>query len=142
KENAGWNGIFPNAQGAVANHPGATTSNTTNNAGNVTVGTISETNNSNNGWTVTLAGANGITLDQDGVGAGSATISNTNPNAGNTTQLFINLGTLTLADNLSISSTSNSTNADGAIRISSTIAGSGNITFNSTSNTVTNSTTF
>src|SRR4051812_11915426 len=126
----GWNGTFPNAVGAVANFPDVVTGTTTNTSGNITLGTISLTNNSNNGRTITLTAGNGITLNQDGAGGGSATISNTNTNTETGPKLFIGGGTFTLADVLLKKPTSGSPTADGAIRISSVIAGTGNITFN------------
>jgi fibronectin-binding autotransporter adhesin len=131
----GWNGTgVPNSIGAVADHPVAATTTTTQDTGaSVTVGTLSLTNNSQNSWTIT--NTNGITLNQDGAGAGVATISNTNPNA-TSSFLFISGGTLTLADNLLISNTGGSQSANGAIQISSVINGTGNITIANSSTAI------
>ena len=135
----GWNGTgVPNAVGAVANHGNTNTSITTVDIA-VTVGTISLTNNSNNGWNFTLT--NGITLDQDGAGSGNATISNTNTNAGTSNGVVFNTGTLTLADNLLISNTGASTKsgaAGGSISFASAlvIAGTGNITIDNVLNDI------
>ncbi|MFZ4777694.1 MAG: autotransporter-associated beta strand repeat-containing protein [Terrimicrobiaceae bacterium] len=135
----GWNGTgVPNAVGAVANHAVASNSNTTQDVAlGVTVGTISLTNNSNNQWTHTLT--NGITLNQDNAGSGSATISNTNTFAGISNFLQFQSGNLTLADNLLISNTGASTRTmtnGGAINFTSTsvIAGSGNLTIDNVLN--------
>jgi autotransporter-associated beta strand protein len=143
--NPGWNGTgVPNGVGVTANHGVSTTTTTTQDVvGGVTVGTISLTNNSNNGWTFT--NTNGITLNQDGAGAGTATISNTDTTAGTANQLIIGPNattSLVLADDLLISNTGASTQANGAIQIMSLISGTGNITFSTVGNTVTNTGTF
>ncbi len=131
----GWNGTgVPNAMGAVANFGDTVTGTTTQNVvGGVTAGTISLTNNSNNSRTIT--NTNGITMNQDGGGAGFATISNANADTG-TNSLQINTGILTLADDLLISNTGGSTNTTGAIQITSSIVGAGNVTFSNASNAV------
>ena len=140
--NPGWNGTgVPNGIGAIANFGDIVTGTTIQNiVGGITVGTISLTNNSNNSRTIT--NTNGITMNQDGAGAGFATISNTNTDTGTANFLFISGGTLTLADDLLISNTGGSTTSSGGIQISSTISGTGNITFSNVSNTVTSSTIF
>jgi fibronectin-binding autotransporter adhesin len=132
--NPGWNGTgVPNGIGAVANFGDIVTGTTTQDiAGGVTVGTISLTSTANISRTIT--NTNGITMNQDGAGSGFATISNSNANTGTTNFLFISGGTLTLADDLLISNTGGSTNATGAIQISSVIAGTGNVTFSNVTN--------
>src|SRR5258708_22149072 len=96
----GWNGTgVPNGVGATANHPGSTSTTTTQDiVAGVTVGTISLTNNSNNNWVIT--NTNGITLNQDGAGPGTATISNTNTNDRTKHKLQINSGTLPLDEDV------------------------------------------
>lgn len=140
--NPGWNGNgVPNAAAAIANFSDTVTGTTTQDvSGGVTVVTISFTANSSISRAIT--NTNGITLNQDGAGAGFATISNANPFAGSPNLLSISGGTLTLADDLLVSNTSGSTFSQGAIQISSVIAGTGNITLNSNSNTVSSSGSF
>lgn len=128
--NPGWNGSgVPNAIGAVANFGATVTGTTTQNVGGgVTVGTISLTNISN--FSRTITNTNGITMNQDGAGAGFATISNNTQAAGASTGvLAINTGTLTLADDLLISATGGFNVSGGAIQITAAIAGTGNVTF-------------
>jgi fibronectin-binding autotransporter adhesin len=89
---------------------------------------------------LTLTLTNGITLDQDGAGSGTATILNANTSPVDATSSFIRISgsTLTLADNLLISNTSarNTTTLSngGAIRLDSAIAGTGNITIDNVLN--------
>ena len=132
----GWNGTgIPNGLGTTANFPSSTTGTTTQEVVGIIVGTISLTNISNNSRTVTLT--NGITLNQDGVGAGTATISNTNSFSGTTNALIFSGGTLTLADDLLITNTGNSTSTSGAIQFASSasiLAGTGNITISNSLN--------
>jgi hypothetical protein len=127
----GWNGTgVPNAQGTSVTKTDATSATITQNvAAGVTVGS----------WTLTGAAGtfgvtltNGITFDQDGAGAGFATINNAGTNA--SSRLNFGSGSFTLADNLLISNSGNSTNATGSVAISSNISGNGNITFNNVSN--------
>jgi fibronectin-binding autotransporter adhesin len=133
----GWNGSVPNGQGAVAQWvtPQAEFPETYQDiGGGVTVGTIKYGNSNDMGamyWYIQPD--QGITLDQDGAGAGFATISNTSTNSSDLNVLWINTGTLTLADDLHVTNTaSNSVNVNGAIQLTTTLAGTGNITFNST----------
>ena len=116
--------------GAVADHAEATIATTTQDvSGGVTVGTISLTNDSTDYWTITPTLA--IILDQDDAGPGFATISNASSGG----DMSFGTGALTLADNLLISNTGGSTYSGGAIAITSTITGTGNITiYNAGSN--------
>lgn len=130
----GWNGTgVPNAPGAIANGSGGNFSVTQNIGGGVTVGSITRTGSASGSWVITPA--NGITLDQDGAGAGSALIENSNSNPGSS--LSIGAGALTLADDLVISNSGASANANGAIVISSAIGGSGNVSFRNVSTALT-----
>jgi fibronectin-binding autotransporter adhesin len=132
----GWDtGAMPNAIGDVAqltmptgmtgyNKAVVTTQDT---VGGVTVGAINLGANNDLGafwWQITAT--NGITLNNGGLGA---TISNTNQNTTGS-ELYITGGTLTLADNLRIVSTSQGANVDGPIAITSVLAGTANITVN------------
>ena len=135
-DNPGWNGTgIPNGAGAIANFGAGSGSGTTTQdiSGGVTVGTISySAGNANLSRTINPS-ANGITLDNGGAGA---LISNTNTFAGTSNILiFSQNSTLTLADNLLISNTGNSTNV--AIYLGSAIAGAGNVTFSNTSTALT-----
>jgi autotransporter-associated beta strand protein len=131
----GWNGTgVPNAIGAIANfgsNPTVNSATTQDIVGGVTVGTISYSNTAN--FSRTITNTNGITMNQDGAGAGFATISNSNPTIGTANALIISAGTLTLADDLLISNTGGSTNTTGAIQIVSAITGTGNVTLSNTS---------
>ena len=130
----GWNGTgMPNAIGAIADNP-ITTSGTTiqNVAPGVTVGTLSLSGSGDFSWSHTLT--NPITLNQDGAGAGFATISNSNSSTGAINSLILGgAGTLTLADDLLVANTGGSTNPLASIQISSTIGGAGNLTLRSDS---------
>ena len=132
----GWNGTgVPNAVGAVANFNASNMTPTQDIIGGVTVGTLSFTTQSAS-INANITNTNGITLNEDGSGSGRARILNTN-NAGGANFLSIAGGTLTLADDLLISNTSNSTSTlanGGAIRLGSVIAGTGNITIDNVLN--------
>jgi fibronectin-binding autotransporter adhesin len=137
--NPGWNGTgVPDAVGAVANKSTSPSSVTTQDVvAGVTVGTIQFTTvGSAIKWELTLT--NGITLNQDGAGSGTATISNANTGGGGNFIRFQS-GTLTLADNLLITNTGNSNQSasnGGSINFASTsvIAGTGNITIDNVLN--------
>ena len=82
---------MPNAIGAIANFGDIVTGTTTQNvAGGVILGTISLTNvrPTSRGRSRT---PNGITMNQDGAGAGFATISNSDAAVGTTNALIIML---------------------------------------------------
>jgi autotransporter-associated beta strand protein len=135
--NPGWNGTgVPNAQGAIAAKTDALQATTNQDiAAGVTVGTLSLSGSTNISWTFTLV--NSITFNQDGAGAGAATISNTNSFAGVANALTLgNASTqaITLADDLLISNTGGSTNPAGAIQIGGKIGGTGNITLSNIGN--------
>ncbi len=100
---------MPNAIGAIANFGDIVTGTTTQNVvGGVMVGTISFSSTANISRTIT--NTNGITLNQDGAGAGFATISNSDAFVGTTNALILATGgTYTLADDLLISNTGGST---------------------------------
>ena len=138
----GWtNGGVPNAIGAVANFSDTTAATTTQNiAAGVTIGTLSFTGNSNVAWTVTPT--NPITFNQDGTGAGAASITNTDASAGTLNALILTSGSVVLSDDLLISNTGASTNTGGAIQIASTISGTGNLTLFSSTNAAPTSTNF
>jgi fibronectin-binding autotransporter adhesin len=135
-----WSGgVVPNAIGDSASYDGVSGGGLSKTvvqdiAAGVTLGSLSLTGSANVGFTLTLT--NPITFNQDGAGAGTATISNSNTSATTGNQLFLSGGTLTLADNVLITNTGASTNAIGAIEISSTIAGTGNITFSNVTNDI------
>jgi fibronectin-binding autotransporter adhesin len=139
----GWNGTgVPNAIGAIANFGDIVTGTTTQDvAGGVTVGTISFSSTANISRTITNTA--GITLNQDGAGAGFASISNSDAAVGTTNALILATGgTYTLADNLLISNTGGSTASNGSIQLISVLAGTGNITISNVANTVTSATVF
>lgn len=134
----GWNGSgVPNEVGAVARTGSGNSTITQDISGGVTVGTISQSNTG--GTQLTITNSNGITLDQDGSGTGTARIlnANTNPTTSGNNFLRITGGTLTLADNLLISNTANNNTTvsnGGAISINAAIAGTGNITIDNVMN--------
>jgi autotransporter-associated beta strand protein len=132
----GWNGAYPNAVGAVANSAAGNSVITQDVSGGVTVGTISLGGSGNSKLDVTLT--NGITLDQDGSGSGTASILNANTFLnGTVNSLTIAGSSLTLADNLLIKNTASNTRSlsnGGAISISSVIAGTGDITIDNVLN--------
>ncbi len=132
----GWNATgVPNAQGATANNALTSFTNvvtTQDVAAGVTVGTLSLGGANDNSWQLTLT--NPLILDQDGGGAGFATISNSDSNAGAVNALIVGsvaTQTVTLADNLLVSNTSSSTAVNGAVQIIPKITGTGNVTFHS-----------
>lgn len=137
--NAGnWAGGVPNSIGALARFVGSAARTTVQNLASVTVGTVNHAGTAAVNWTIDGSSGNGLVLNQDGAGAGSATISNTSTAAGNYRLILTNLS-ITLADNLNVTNSSGSTNSNGsqgAITIDSPIGGTGNITFNNTSNSV------
>ncbi len=132
----GWNGAYPNAVGAVANSAAGNSVITQDVSGGVTVGTISLGGSGHSKLDVTLT--NGITLDQDGSGSGTASILNANTFLnGTVNSLTIAGSSLTLADNLLIKNTASNTRSlsnGGAISISSVIAGTGDITIDNVLN--------
>jgi autotransporter-associated beta strand protein len=103
----------------------------------VTVGTLSLGGSSAaSSWTFTMS--NSITLNQDGAGAGFATISNTDSGIGNNRIIFNSgAGNLVLADDLLISNTGGSTASNGSVQINTLISGTGNITISNVSNSIT-----
>jgi len=138
----GWNEAYPNAVGTVASYSNtASTSSaqiTQNVGAGVTVGTISL---SGTGLiptatrSLTLVPTNAIVLDQDGAGAGFASIVHATTTGANANdRLVFNAGTLTLADNLLIDKASTVSIVANAIQISSIIGGTGNVTLQSSSN--------
>jgi len=136
----GWNGTgVPNAVGAVANFPDATT------PGNfvtsvdipATVGAINF--NANGDLSRSVNAVSNLTMNQDGAGPGFAIISNTNPSAGVNNFLNVNsgqFGNVILADDLLVTNTSGSTAPTDAILIGAHIQGTGNVTFSTVGNTV------
>jgi autotransporter-associated beta strand protein len=139
----GWNGTgVPNAVGAIAQKLGSGTLTTTqdDSVSYLTVGTINLGGSANDTWTVASSSWLDTTLNQDGTGAGFATISNTNSAAGTSNALKLTgagngTGNLVLADNLLITNTGGSTNPQGAIQITRPITGKGNITIQNSVNT-------
>lgn len=130
----GWSPSVPNAQGAVAQKTDAVTGTVTADFA-VTVGTINLGGSSNVAFGITPTSL--VTLDQDGAGPLSATISNTNTNTGTTPALVLNnsaTGGFFLADDLLISNTSTSTRTTGAIILNGALVGTGNVSFYNTSN--------
>ena len=128
----GWNGTgVPNGVGAVANIPAGSGSGNDITVTGVspTVGTIEQFGTGN----VTRSISTGtITLNEDGAGAGHATISNIATNASNRLGFSSSI-TLTLADDLLISNTSASTGSY-SIGASGKINGTGNLTIYNVSN--------
>lgn len=135
---ANWNTATSWNPAAVPNGVGVVVEKTTSGnvtltqdvAGGVTVGTI--TNNATGNANLTINPTNPITLNQDGAGAGSASLNN-NLNG----RLVLGTGTLVLADNLNVTNSGGNTNVGGSIAISSVLSGAGNITFSNVSNSVT-----
>ena len=136
--NPGWNGTgVPNAVGAIANFSDATT--TGNFITNVdipaTVGTINF--NANGNLSRTVITVSSLTMNNGGSGA---VISNSNPSTGTNNFLNIDSGqnaNLVLADDLLVTNTSGSTAPNDAILIGNLIQGTGNVTFSTVGNTVT-----
>jgi autotransporter-associated beta strand protein len=139
--NPGWNGTgVPNAVGAVANFPDATTSGNfiTNVDIPAAVGTINF--NANGDLSRAVTAVSNLTMNQDGAGPGFATISNSNPSTGVNNFLNINggqFGNVVLADDLLVTNTGGSTDPSDALLIGAVIQGSGNVTFSTVGNTVT-----
>ncbi|MES2310158.1 MAG: autotransporter-associated beta strand repeat-containing protein, partial [Verrucomicrobiota bacterium] len=130
----GWNGAgIPNGVGATASFADGTAGTTTQDIVGLTLGTI-DFSLGNVQRTITMT--NVVTLNQDGAGAGFATIRNSNPNGGAANRFNMGGGTLTLADDLLVSNTGGSTNTSGAITISTTITGTGNLTISNVSNSL------
>lgn len=130
----GWNGTgIPNGVGASATKTDSTSASVVQNqVGGVTVGSWSMSGGAGT-FGVTLT--NGITFNQDGAGAGFATITNAGTNASG--RISFAAGSFTLADDILISNTGNSTNSSGSVAISSTVGGTGNVTFSNVSNNAT-----
>ena len=125
-----WNpATVPNGIGVVVEKTTSGNSTLTQDiASGATAGTITNNAPGNANFTLTLT--NGLTLNQDGGGAGSASLNN-NLNG----RLILGAtGTLTLADNVNITNTGGNINTTGAISITTTVAGTGNITFSNVSN--------
>jgi fibronectin-binding autotransporter adhesin len=126
----------PNGAGVAIQYSGSTSTTTQDLAGGVTVGSITFGGASNATWNV-VPGSNGITLNGNGT---AATIANTNTNTGSSNALAIGSTTqpqtITLASDLRVTNSSNSTNANGGVRIQGTIGGNGNVTFNNASTTL------
>jgi autotransporter-associated beta strand protein len=99
-----------------------------------TVGSIMYGSSSNNIWTISTTNA-GVTLNQDGAGAGIAQIVNSNTNSGSTNRLLFTGTTngITLADDLLLSNTGNSTSSSGAIDLQCIVKGNGNLTISNVS---------
>jgi autotransporter-associated beta strand protein len=126
----GWNtASVPNAAGDTAqlNSITAATTTTQDIGAGVTIGNLGYGGSGNFNWTIALT--NSLTFNNNGAGA---TITNSNSTANTGNALVLNAGTLTLADNLTISNTGASTAAFGAIQVNSTIGGTGNLTLSST----------
>ncbi len=95
-----------------------------------TVGSLSFGGSGNTTTSVVLT--NGLTLNNSG---SASVISNTNTSSGINNRLAISGGTLTLANDLIVSNTGNSTNTTPITFTSSaTVAGNGNVTFYNVSN--------
>lgn len=128
----GWNGTgVPDGIGASALFDSGTAGTITVDISARTIGTFSLGGAGNTARTVTLT--NGLIFNQDGAGAGFATLSNSSTG---TTGNRINFGSgaLTLADDLLISNTGGSTNTSGSITLSSGLTGAGNLTIFNVSN--------
>lgn len=131
----GWNGTgVPDGIGAVADFANGTTGTVTVDVSTRTLGTLT-TSLGNFTRSLTLTNFS-LIMNQDGAGAGVATISNTNANTGVNNRLSIGLGLITLNDDLLISNSGGSTNATGAVTFSGTLAGTGNLTVNNVSNNI------
>ncbi len=132
----GWtNGVMPNGVGDTATDSvGASVTIPIDVSGGVTVGMIKADFTTNNSMQVTPT--NNLTMNQDGAGAGSASIINNIQSATTPSNpsIFINAGAFTLADNLFLSNTSNSARTSGSIRMRATITGAGNIWIENVSN--------
>jgi autotransporter-associated beta strand protein len=132
--NPGWNGTgVPDAIGATALFVSPTATTTQDIGAGVTVGTLNKGGAANASWTIVPT--NALILNQDGGGAGYATLANSTTAVGGH-RLNINAGTLTLADDLLISNTSGSNSTSGSIAIAANIGGAGNITLANISNNI------
>jgi fibronectin-binding autotransporter adhesin len=127
----GWNGTGVPGIGTTAELGSSVTKTVTLNVSGTT-GSLNYGGSGNTITTMTLT--SGLTFDNSG---SPSTISNTNTNAGTSNRLSIAGGSITLANDLLISNSGNSTNTSGAITFSSTapILGSGNMTISNVSNT-------
>jgi autotransporter-associated beta strand protein len=131
----GWNGTgVPDGIGAIADFANGATGTVTVDISTRTLGTLTT---SLGNFTRSLTLTNGLIMNQDGAGAGVATISNTNASTNVNNRLSIGLGVITLADDLQIINSGGSTNGTGAVTFSGTLAGSGNLTLNNVSNSIT-----
>ncbi len=136
--NPGWNDTgVPNAVGATVLFTNTQTGSaaTVQDVGlGVIIGTLEySAAGANQVRTITMS--NPITFNQDGVGVGVATISNTNMNAGTNNRLSFSSGSIVLADDLLISNSGGSTSTTASIQILSTVSGVGNLTISNVSNT-------
>lgn len=133
-----WNGAgnttYPNAIGDVAQRTSGNSAVATNNiAGGVTAGSLTLGGTATSDWQIANTG-NTITLNQDGAGAGAAYI--TNSSSGSTSRLYVNGGSLVLADDLVITNSGSSAATGGSIMLNTLITGAGNITINNVSNNI------
>jgi len=126
----GWNGTGVPGIGTAAELGSSATKTVTLNVAGTT-GSLNYGGAGNTITTMTLT--SGLTFDNSG---SPSTLSNTNTNAGTSNRLSIAGGSVTLANDILISNTGNSTNTSGAITFSSTapIVGSGNMTVSNVSN--------
>lgn len=120
----------PNAIGAVIQRTTGSASLTQDVVGGVTVGTIS--NSGNNAFNILNTG--GLTLNQNGASAGTASITLTGTSAAS--RIVFSSTSLVLADDLVVTqNNSNSNVAAGAIAFTGT-TGTGNVTFNNVMNDI------
>lgn len=125
----GWNGTGVPTSGTTANLGSSVSKTITLDVAGM-VGSLYYGGSGNQ--TTTLALNNGLTMNNSG---SPSLISNTNTNAGTNNRLSISGGTLTLANDLTVSNTGNSTNGSSiAFAGSSVIAGSANLSFYNNSN--------
>jgi hypothetical protein len=127
----GWNGTGVPGIGTTTELGSSVTKTVTLNV----AGTTGSLNYGGAGNTITtLTLTSGLTFDNSG---SPSTVSNTNTNAGASNRLSIAGGSITLANDILISNSGNSTNTSGAITFSSTapIVGNGNMTISNVSNT-------
>ncbi len=126
----GWNGTGVPVAGTTVNLGSSVTKTVTLDVSG-TAGSLAYDGAGNTITTMTLT--SGLTFDNNG---SASALSNTNTNAGTSNRLSIAGGTITLANDLTISNSGNSSNTSGAITFSSTalIAGSGDLTISNVSN--------
>lgn len=125
----GWNGTGVPTAGTTANLGSASTKTVTLDVAGTT-GSIYYGGTGN--FITTLALTGGLTMNNSG---SASVIGNTNTSTGANNRLSINNGTLTLANDLTVSNTGNSTNSSSIVFASSSIiAGSGNLNFYNVSN--------